>query len=101
MLSCFSYVQRFAIAWTVACPNSSAHKISQAGILKWVSLPSLRGFPNLGIKPLSPALQENLNHNNLWKILKEMGILEHPTCLLRILYAGQGVTVGTGHGTTD
>ena len=43
MLSCFSYVQRFAIAWTVACPNSSAHKISQAGILKWVSISFSKG----------------------------------------------------------
>ena len=42
-----------------------------------------------------------VDHNKPWKILKEMGILEHPTCLLRILYAGQEVTVGTGHGTTD
>ena len=37
----------------------------------------------------------------LWKILKEMGILEHLTCLLRNLYAGQEATVRTGHGTTD
>ena len=36
-----------------------------------------------------------------WKILKEMGILDHLTCLLRNLYAGQGATVRTGHGTTD
>ena len=36
-----------------------------------------------------------------WKILKEMGIPDHLTCLLRNLYAGQGVTVWTGHGTTD
>ena len=38
---------------------------------------------------------------NLWKILKEMGIPDHLTCLLRNLYAGQEVTVRTGHGTTD
>ena len=36
-----------------------------------------------------------------WKILKEMGIPDHLTCLLRNLYAGQEATVGTGHGTTD
>ena len=36
-----------------------------------------------------------------WKILKEMGIPEHLTCLLRNLYAGQEATVRTGHGTTD
>ena len=42
-------------------------------------------------------------HNKLWKILKEMGIPDHPTCLLRNLrrYAGQEATVRTGHGTTD
>ena len=40
-------------------------------------------------------------HNKLWKILKEMGIPDRPTCLLRNLYAGQETTVRTGHGTTD
>ena len=42
-----------------------------------------------------------VDHNKLWKILKEMGILDHQTCLLRNLYAGQEATVRTGHGTTD
>ena len=42
-----------------------------------------------------------VNHNKLWKILQEMGILDHLTCLLRNLYAGQEATVRTGHGTTD
>ena len=42
-----------------------------------------------------------VDHNQLWKILKEMGILDHLTCLLRNLYAGQAATVRTGHGTTD
>ena len=41
-----------------------------------------------------------MNHNKLWKILKEMGIPDHLTCLLRNLYAGQEATVRTGHGTT-
>ena len=40
-------------------------------------------------------------HNKLWKILKEMGIPDHLTCLLRDLYAGQKATVRTRHGTTD
>ena len=40
-------------------------------------------------------------HNKPWKILKEMGIPDHLTCLLRNLYAGQKATVRTGHGTTD
>ena len=42
-----------------------------------------------------------VDHNKLWKILKEMGIPHHLTCLLRYLYAGQEATVRTGHGTTD
>jgi len=44
---------------------------------------------------------ECVNHNELWKILKEMGIPDHLTCLLRNLYAGQEATVRTGHGATD
>ena len=47
------------------------------------------------LKPLTVDL------NKLWKILKEMGIPDHLTCLLRNLYAGQEATVRTGHGTTD
>ena len=48
-------------------------------------------------------LSQNLcvDHNELWRILKEMGIPDHFTCLLRNLYAGQEATVRTGHGTTD
>ena len=42
-----------------------------------------------------------VHHNKLWKILKEMGMPDHLTCLLRNLYAGQEATVRTGHGTTD
>ena len=42
-----------------------------------------------------------VDHNKLWKILKEMGIPDHLTCLLRNLYAGQEATVRTGHGTKD
>ena len=47
------------------------------------------------LKPLTVWITTN------WTILKEMGIPDHLTCLLRILYAGQVVTVRTGHGTTD
>ena len=42
-----------------------------------------------------------VDHNKLWKILKEMGLPDHLTCLLRNLYAGQEATVRTGHETTD
>ena len=42
-----------------------------------------------------------VDHNKLWKIVKEMGIPDHLTCLLRNLYADQEARVRTGHGTTD
>ena len=42
-----------------------------------------------------------VDHNELWRILKEMGIPDHLTCLLRSLYAGEEATVRTGHGTKD
>ena len=42
-----------------------------------------------------------VDHNKLWKILQEMGLADHLTCLLRNLYAGQEATVRTGHGITD
>ena len=44
---------------------------------------------------------DGVDHNKLWKILKEVGIPDHGTCLLRNLYADQEATVRTGHGTTD
>ena len=47
------------------------------------------------LKPMTVSITKN------WKILKEMGIPDHLTCLLRNLYAGQEATVRTGHGTTD
>ena len=42
-----------------------------------------------------------VDHNKLWKILKEMGISDHPPCFLRKLYKGQEATIRTKHGTTD
>ena len=42
-----------------------------------------------------------VDHSKLWKVLKEMGIPDHLTCLLRNLYTGQEATVKSGHGTTD
>ena len=44
---------------------------------------------------------DHVDPNKLWKILQEMGIPDHLTCLLRNLYAGEEATVRTGHGTTD
>ena len=48
-----------------------------------------------------PKAFDCVDHNKLWKILEEMGIPDHLTCLLRNLYEGQEATVRTGHGTTD
>ena len=48
-----------------------------------------------------PKAWDCVDHNKLWKILKEMGIPDHLTCLLRNLHAGQEATVRTGHGTID
>ena len=48
-----------------------------------------------------PKALDCVDHNQVWKILKEMGILDHLACLLRNLYACHKATVRTGHGTTD
>ena len=48
-----------------------------------------------------PSLLPGVDHNKLWKILKEMGIPDHLTCLLRNVYEGQEATVRTGHGKMD
>ena len=48
-----------------------------------------------------PKAFDCVGHNKLWNILKEMGIPDHLTCLLKSLYAGQEATVRNGHGTTD
>ena len=52
-------------------------------------------------RKISLCFTDCVYHNKLWKILKEMGIPDHLTCLLRKLYADQEATVRTGHGTTD
>ena len=44
---------------------------------------------------------DSVDHNKLWKILQELEIPDHLTCLLRNMYAGQEATIRTGHGTTD
>ena len=55
---------------------------------------------NIGFIDCAKAI-DCMDHNKLWKILEEMGIPDHLTCLLRNLYAGQEATVRTGHRTTD
>ena len=53
------------------------------------------------LKQVCAKAFDYVDHNKLWKILQEMGIPDHLTCLLRNLYAGQEATVRTGHGTMD
>ena len=55
----------------------------------------------LSFKPAFSLSSDCVDHNKLWKILKEMGIPDHMTCLLRNLYAGQEAIIRTGDGTTD
>uniref|UniRef100_A0A8B9W1P3 RNA-directed DNA polymerase n=1 Tax=Bos mutus grunniens TaxID=30521 RepID=A0A8B9W1P3_BOSMU len=85
----------------MACslPGSSIHGILQARILEWVAISFSRGN-DYDFIDYAKAF-DCVDHNKLWKILKEMGIPEHLTCLLRNLYAGQEATLRTGHGTTD
>ena len=74
----------------IKLPTSSGSSKKQESSRK-ISISALLTMP----KPLT------VDHNKLWKILKEMGIPDHLICLLRNLYAGQEATVRTGHGTTD
>ena len=74
----------------IKLPTSAGSRKKQKSSRK-TSISALLTMP----KPLTVWLTIN------WKILKEMGIPDHLTCLLRNLYAGQAATVRTGHGTTD
>ena len=83
--------------------------ILQARILEWVACPPPGNLPHPEIKPRFLHYKQILYHLNhegspsckLWKILKEIGISDYLTCLLRNLCAGQEATVTTRHGTTD
>ena len=84
-------------------------------VLEKAEEPEIKLQTSVGIIQKAREFQENIyfcfidyakafdcvDHNKLWKILKEMGIPDHLTCILRNLYAGQEATVRTGHGTTD
>ena len=94
-------------------PGSSIHGIFQARVLEWGAIAFSANI--CWAIENSTKFQKNIYfcfidyakafdcvvHNKLWKILKEMGIPDHLTYLLRNLYAGQEATVRTGHGTTD
>ena len=64
-------------------------------------LPTSTGSSKKQESSRKTSISDYVDHNKLWKILKEMGIPDHLMCLLRNLYAGQEAAVRTGHGTTD
>ena len=74
----------------------------QIANIRWI-MEKAREFQKNSISALLTYAKafDSVNHNKLWTILKEVGIPDHLTCLLRNLYAGQEATVKTGHGTTD
>ena len=67
----------------------------------WKKQESSRKKTSISALLTMPKPFDCVDHNKLWKILKEIGIPDHLICLLRNLYAGQEATVRTGHGTTD
>ena len=76
-------------------------KAEELGIKLSTSAGSSKKWESYRKTSASAKAFDCVDHNKLWKILKEMGIPDHLTCLLRNLYAGQEATVRTGHGTTD
>ena len=76
-------------------PGSSIHGIFQARVLEWGAI----GFSFCLIDHAKDF--ECVDHKKLWKIIQEMGLPDHLTCLLRNLYAGQEATVRIRHGTMD
>ena len=89
------------LTWTTI-PNIPSNYSSKLILFHKNLIPFPFTHPSLGqcVFSLQPQLPSLLGIW-LWKILKEMGIPDHLTCLLRNLYAGQEATVKTGHGTTD
>ena len=85
-----------------ACVRKGRGTRDQIANIRWIT-EKARGFQkNIYFCFIDYAKAfDCVDHNKLWKILKEMGIPDHLTCLLRNLYAGQEATVRTGHGTTQ
>ena len=69
--------------------------------IRWIIKKAREFQKNIYFVDYTKALSDCVDHSKLWKILKEMGLPDHLTCLLRNLYAGQEATVRTEHGTTD
>ena len=118
----FSSVQLLSCVWLFATPWTTARQASLSisnsrSLSKPMSIELVRPSNHLIHWMIERAreFQKNIyfcfidyakvfdcvDHNKLWKILQEMGIPDHLTCLLRNPYAGQEATVRTGHGTTD
>ena len=72
----------------------------QIANIRWIIKKAIEFQKNISFCFIDYAF-DCVDHNKLWKILKEMGIPDHLTCLLRNLYTDQEATVRTGHGTTD
>ena len=79
-----------------------AEEPDQIANIRWIIKKAREFQKNIPLSFIDYAKAfDYVDHNKLWKILKEMGIADHLTCLLRSLYAGQEATVRTGHGTAD
>ena len=82
--------------------NKSRGTRDQIANIRWITEKAREFQKNICLCLIDYAKAfDCMDHNKLWKILIEMGITDHLTCLLRNLYAGQEATVRTGHGTTD
>ena len=73
----------------------------QTANIHWIIEKTRECQKNIYSTLLTTPKSDCVDHNKLWKILKEMGIPDHLTCLLRNMHAGPEATVRTGHGTTD
>ena len=83
-----------------ACFRKDRGTRGQIANIRWITEKSRDFQKNIYVCIIDYAKAfDCVDHNQLWKILKEMGIPDHLTCLLRNLYAGQEATVRTGHGT--
>ena len=91
--------------WCFSISPSNEHPGLISFRMDWLDLLAVQGILKSVLQHHSSKAsiqkQHCMGHNKLWKILKEKGIPDHLTCLLRNLYAGQEATVRTGHGTTD
>ena len=89
-----SHVQLFVTPWTTARQASLS--------IRWITEKAREFEKNIYFWFIDYAKAcDCADHNKLWKVLKEMGMPKHLTCLLRNLYAGQEATVRPGHGTED